>query len=213
MTRWSASESNESAGLYRSVLQDSDFTLCPNGINEETYRIYEALSYGSIPIIEDTKVDFSLEGFHERSNLCYAKDSMYAVIGLSNEGALEEWPQIENELEEEKKVVKDSDASFNSFLKKPSSFYFDKSTGFIRNFDNNLSGVEIHSFLKRNRIPALFAQKLEVPLILELKKRLNDEDVRYWRSLLQKWYKNFRSSMASHFAEIVKSSLKNYVQI
>uniref|UniRef100_A0A3B4T211 RXYLT1 C-terminal domain-containing protein n=1 Tax=Seriola dumerili TaxID=41447 RepID=A0A3B4T211_SERDU len=32
----------------------SELTLCPVGINTECYRIYEACSYGSVPIVEDT---------------------------------------------------------------------------------------------------------------------------------------------------------------
>ena len=35
------------------MLQNSDYTLSPVGENTECYRIYEAVSLGSIPIIED----------------------------------------------------------------------------------------------------------------------------------------------------------------
>jgi hypothetical protein len=37
---------------YQWVLRNSDYTLCPIGFNPETYRIYEAMSYGSVPIVE-----------------------------------------------------------------------------------------------------------------------------------------------------------------
>ena len=37
---------------YRRALQTSDFTLCPAGSNVESYRIYEAMSYGSVPILQ-----------------------------------------------------------------------------------------------------------------------------------------------------------------
>ena len=50
---WSANENKNSMNLYHNVLKDSDFTLCPVGINSESYRIYESMSYGSIPILED----------------------------------------------------------------------------------------------------------------------------------------------------------------
>ena len=36
---------------YGRVLRESIFTLCPSGQNPETYRIYEALESGSIPIL------------------------------------------------------------------------------------------------------------------------------------------------------------------
>lgn len=35
------------------VLSQSDLTLSPVGINTECYRIYESLSLGSVPVIED----------------------------------------------------------------------------------------------------------------------------------------------------------------
>ena len=38
---------------YIKTLQQSDLTLNPVGMNTECYRIYEAVSYGSIPVIED----------------------------------------------------------------------------------------------------------------------------------------------------------------
>ena len=31
----------------------SDPTLCPVGVNTECYRIYEACSHGSVPVVED----------------------------------------------------------------------------------------------------------------------------------------------------------------
>ena len=34
-------------------LIQSDLTLCPKGFNTETYRVYEAMATGSIPVIED----------------------------------------------------------------------------------------------------------------------------------------------------------------
>lgn len=50
---WSSSESPRTAKEYHDALHNSDLTLCPVGINTECYRIYEAVSYGSVPIVED----------------------------------------------------------------------------------------------------------------------------------------------------------------
>ena len=47
---------NDPAGLptsqYGDVLLRSAFTLCPGGTNEETYRVWEALEAGSIPVLK-----------------------------------------------------------------------------------------------------------------------------------------------------------------
>lgn len=50
---WSPGESAESASDFRYALANSDLTLNPVGMNTECYRIYEACSYGSVPVIED----------------------------------------------------------------------------------------------------------------------------------------------------------------
>lgn len=50
---WSPGESSESANDYHYALANSDLTLNPVGMNTECYRIYEACSYGSVPVIED----------------------------------------------------------------------------------------------------------------------------------------------------------------
>eukprot|EP00668_Euglena_longa_P034668 GGOE01044502.1.p1 GENE.GGOE01044502.1~~GGOE01044502.1.p1 ORF type:complete len:447 (+),score=110.76 GGOE01044502.1:54-1394(+) len=41
--------------LYRFVLENSQFTLCPWGNNPETMRLYEALECGSIPLLQRWK--------------------------------------------------------------------------------------------------------------------------------------------------------------
>ena len=50
---WSPGETAESANDFRYALANSDLTLNPVGMNTECYRIYEACSYGSVPVIED----------------------------------------------------------------------------------------------------------------------------------------------------------------
>ncbi|KAM5173118.1 ribitol-5-phosphate xylosyltransferase 1 [Mantella aurantiaca] len=51
--QWQPQETNESFKSYSDALLQSDLTLSPVGINTECYRIYEACSYGSVPVIED----------------------------------------------------------------------------------------------------------------------------------------------------------------
>ncbi|KAH0616641.1 hypothetical protein JD844_027915 [Phrynosoma platyrhinos] len=50
---WWPQETNESLQNYQDALLQSDLTLCPVGINTECYRIYEACSFGSVPVVED----------------------------------------------------------------------------------------------------------------------------------------------------------------
>jgi len=50
---WIPKETVNSLNQYKKTLEESDLTLCPVGQNAECYRIYEALSVGSMPIIED----------------------------------------------------------------------------------------------------------------------------------------------------------------
>ena len=52
-SNWLPEESPESANDFRYALENSDLTLSPVGVNTECYRIYEACSYGSVPVIED----------------------------------------------------------------------------------------------------------------------------------------------------------------
>ena len=51
--RWQPDETDDSQSEYIHSLMDSDLVLHPVGMNTECYRIYEALSYGSVPIVED----------------------------------------------------------------------------------------------------------------------------------------------------------------
>ncbi|KAK7102810.1 hypothetical protein V1264_020982 [Littorina saxatilis] len=51
--RWLPKETDETKGDYLHALQQSDLTLSPVGQNSECYRIYEAMAYGSVPVIED----------------------------------------------------------------------------------------------------------------------------------------------------------------
>lgn len=51
--RWMSKENQETKSQYIDALQLSDLTLSPVGMNSECYRIYEALSLGSIPVVEN----------------------------------------------------------------------------------------------------------------------------------------------------------------
>lgn len=53
MYRWLPLETDESREDYLHALSESDITLNPVGQNTECYRIYEAMAYGSVPVVED----------------------------------------------------------------------------------------------------------------------------------------------------------------
>lgn len=50
---WQPLETKESVETYVLALAHSDLTLNPVGKNPECYRIYEAMTYGSLPVVED----------------------------------------------------------------------------------------------------------------------------------------------------------------
>ncbi|KAG8182575.1 hypothetical protein JTE90_021715 [Oedothorax gibbosus] len=50
---WQPKETKDSLGVYIQSLRLSDLTLNPVGMNTECYRIYEAMSFGSIPVVEN----------------------------------------------------------------------------------------------------------------------------------------------------------------
>ncbi|XP_049954085.1 ribitol-5-phosphate xylosyltransferase 1-like [Schistocerca serialis cubense] len=51
--KWQPSETPETLKIYMSAILKSDLTLSPVGKNTECYRIYEAMSLGSVPVVED----------------------------------------------------------------------------------------------------------------------------------------------------------------
>lgn len=53
---------------YVDALRNSDLTLNPIGMNAECYRIYEAMSYGSVPVIEDRPPSVGSCGRPSRDN-------------------------------------------------------------------------------------------------------------------------------------------------
>lgn len=51
--KWQPNETPETLKMYMSAILKSDLTLSPVGKNTECYRIYEAMSLGSVPVVED----------------------------------------------------------------------------------------------------------------------------------------------------------------
>nr|CAD7575339.1 unnamed protein product [Timema californicum] len=51
--KWQPLETRETLETYIKALLNSDLTLSPVGMNTECYRIYEAMSLGSVPVVEE----------------------------------------------------------------------------------------------------------------------------------------------------------------
>ncbi|XP_014675367.1 PREDICTED: transmembrane protein 5-like [Priapulus caudatus] len=68
---WLPDETEQSRVAYISALSQSDLTLSPVGLNSESYRIYEAMSYGSVPVLEDVMTAGSC-GAHPNASVAAA---------------------------------------------------------------------------------------------------------------------------------------------
>ena len=100
---WVASETTESQEEYISALNNSDFTLCPPGFNVEAYRIYEAMTFGSVPVLQyDVQlVDGDLQGpgyICTTEPFAFLKEQNAPVVWLSDWSEL---PDIMNKLKAE----------------------------------------------------------------------------------------------------------------
>ncbi|NXG44272.1 RXLT1 xylosyltransferase, partial [Psilopogon haemacephalus] len=97
--QWQPQETNESFKIYQDALLQSDLTLCPVGINTECYRIYEACSYGSLPVVEDVMTP----GDCGNSSVCHSAPLQL----LKTMGApfifINNWKELPAVLEKEKK--------------------------------------------------------------------------------------------------------------
>lgn len=98
--RWQPQETNESFKNYQDALLQSDLTLCPVGINTECYRIYEACSYGSVPVIEDVMAlgDCRNSSMYHSAPLQLLKTMGAPFIFIKN------WKELPAVLEKEKKM-------------------------------------------------------------------------------------------------------------
>lgn len=93
---WFPKESTESKAQYHNALANSDLTLCPVGINTECYRIYEACSYGSVPVIEDVMTPGNCGKEGDLSPLYILKKYKAPFIFIKN------WAELPKVIESEK---------------------------------------------------------------------------------------------------------------
>lgn len=98
--QWQPQETNESLKNYQDALLQSDLTLCPAGVNTECYRIYEACSYGSVPVVEDVMTAGSCgnSSAYPNAPLQLLKSMNAPFIFIKN------WKEIPAILEKEKTI-------------------------------------------------------------------------------------------------------------
>ncbi|KAM9073309.1 ribitol-5-phosphate xylosyltransferase 1 [Megaptera novaeangliae] len=99
--QWQPQETNESLKNYQDALLQSDLTLCPAGVNTECYRIYEACSYGSVPVVEDVMTAGSCanSSVYHNAPLQLLKSMNAPFIFIKN------WKELPAILEKEKTII------------------------------------------------------------------------------------------------------------
>ncbi|XP_054974507.1 ribitol-5-phosphate xylosyltransferase 1 [Sorex araneus] len=98
--KWQPQETNESLKNYQDALLQSDLTLCPAGINTECYRIYEACSFGSVPVVEDVMTAGSCgntSAYHSPLQLLKSMNAPFIFI--------KNWKELPAILEKEKTLI------------------------------------------------------------------------------------------------------------
>ncbi|XP_013915359.1 PREDICTED: transmembrane protein 5 isoform X2 [Thamnophis sirtalis] len=98
---WIPQETNESLQIYQNALLESDLTLCPVGVNTECYRIYEACSFGSVPVVEDvmTPGNCGNSSVHHRAPLQLLKTMGAPFIFIKD------WKELPAVLEKEQNMT------------------------------------------------------------------------------------------------------------
>ncbi|ESO03715.1 hypothetical protein HELRODRAFT_191935 [Helobdella robusta] len=193
---WSPNEEKSSAQFYQKALMESDFTLCLDGLNEETYRVYEAISMGSIPIVEDAPPNFQMPEHAGSENFCYDSNR--------NEGIVYNYSKV-------KKIKsKNYPATIaDDFLLSDGSYYYDRSLGVIVSNDDATyapkleSKFKVHNLLKQYKAPVLFVDKVDVPMLKRLKSALSPSVIRAWRRSLALWYQDFRSKYREKLVDVI----------
>uniref|UniRef100_A0A6B2F9A2 Exostosin GT47 domain-containing protein n=1 Tax=Bothriechis nubestris TaxID=1766655 RepID=A0A6B2F9A2_9SAUR len=99
--QWTPQETNKSLRIYQAALLESDLTLCPVGVNTECYRIYEACSFGSVPVVEDvmTPGNCGNSSVHHRAPLQLLKTLGAPFIFIKN------WKELPAVLEKEQNMT------------------------------------------------------------------------------------------------------------
>ncbi|KAK6635929.1 hypothetical protein RUM44_001183 [Polyplax serrata] len=101
---WVPVETFESMSRYIKQMTDSDITLNPVGQNTECYRIYEALSLGTVPVVEDVATSKDCDVENSQTPLRLLKEYNAPLIYVKNWTDLNRILDTEEKLSLEKKI-------------------------------------------------------------------------------------------------------------
>ncbi|XP_071438816.1 ribitol-5-phosphate xylosyltransferase 1-like [Hetaerina americana] len=99
--KWSPLETKFTLQRYISALHKSDLTLNPVGENTECYRLYESLSLGSTPVVEDVVTPGNCDHNLNVAPLRLLKDHGAPLIYIKN------WSDLPGLLSEERQLTLD----------------------------------------------------------------------------------------------------------
>ena len=68
--QWQQDVPEEQKVFFKNVLEQSRFTLCPRGYGATSYRMYEAIQVGSIPVYVSDRFVFAWEDELDWSEFC-----------------------------------------------------------------------------------------------------------------------------------------------
>ena len=166
------------------------------GANEESYRIYEALTYGSIPIIEEASMS-DQENF-ESSNFCHQNKELYGEKEIKNN-------VYEINLNTKQKKI----TNFKNLLEKNCSLFFHSESKDI-SCDGRQYHDSNHKIFKHFKAPVLFTKKLSFELILMLKNYVKGKEIKIWRLKLIDWYSKFLVNMSDLFVKVISDSVSHF---
>ncbi|CAG2162200.1 unnamed protein product [Oppiella nova] len=81
---WQPKETPDSLNYYVEALRLSDLTLSPMGMNHECYRIFEAMAYGSVPVIEENVNHLKKTNCDSKTAFRLLKEQKAPFIYVSN---------------------------------------------------------------------------------------------------------------------------------
>eukprot|EP00752_Nemacystus_decipiens_P012180 g10798.t1 len=84
------------AGSWQALLLRSKFTICPGGHSPETYRMWEALESGSIPIV--SRLDYHYPVYNKHVNVtCGTGDNSWNTVAgspFAEEASVDSWEDL-----------------------------------------------------------------------------------------------------------------------
>lgn len=181
-SRWLPQETDETREDYTTALSQSDLTLNPVGMNSECYRIYEAMAFGSIPVIEDVMTPGQCGGPYQTSESRHI-DTAVGIDLRSNHNK-------NNSINYRSPAMVTN--GIHSGKADPSSYH-------THNFQVPLR------LLKQYKAPVIFVKdwKRDLGPLLEKEAQMSDAEKAKRREKVVQWYINFKAAMRDKLLTVV----------